>query len=136
MAGRRIVTRKSIITDSDSFFNAVKNESKVKVFHLPTTEIKNQISEKSIKKLLDNVQSLPVIFKVHFFKNTKGTVEVRAYQDEMIEIRDKIIKSQNKIAQNSALELKHGMLVIVSYEFAISSSKTQIVKTLLAVIMV
>ena len=52
----------------------------------------------------------------------------------MIEILDKIIESQNKIAQNSALELKHGMFVIVPYEFATSSSKTQIVKKLLAVI--
>ena len=52
----------------------------------------------------------------------------------MIKIRDKIIESQNKIAQNSALELKHGMFVIVPYEFATSSSKTQIVKKLLEVI--
>ena len=134
LAGRRVVTGKSVITDSVSFFNAFNNESKVKVFHLPTAEIKNQISEKSIKVLLDNAKSLPGIFKAHFFKNTKGTVEPRAYRDEMIEIQDKIIKSQNKIAQNSALELKHGMFVIVLYEFATSSSKPQMVKKLLAVI--
>ena len=36
----------------------------------------------------------------------------------MIEIRDKIIESQNKLPQNSALELKHGMFVIVPYKFA------------------
>ena len=52
----------------------------------------------------------------------------------MIKIWDKIIESQNKIAQNSALELKHGMFVIVLYEFATSSSKPQMVKKLLAVI--
>ena len=52
----------------------------------------------------------------------------------MIEIRDTIIESQNKIPQNSALELKHGMFVIIPYKFATSSSKTQIVKKLLAVI--
>ena len=109
--------------------------TKVKsVFQVPTAEIKNQISEKSIKELLDNAQSLPGIFKAHFFKNTKGIVELQAYQDEMIEIRDKINESQNKIAQNSALKLKHGMFVIVPYKFATSSSKTQIVKKLLAVI--
>ena len=44
------------------------------------------------------------------------------------------IKSQSKIAQNSALELKHGMFVIAPYEFATSSSRPQIVKKLLAVI--
>ena len=101
---------------------------------MPTTERKNQISDKSIKELFDNAQSLPGIFKAHFFKNTKGTIELRAYPDEMIEIQDKIIKSQNKIAQNSVLELKDGMFVIVPYKFATSSSKTQIVKKLLAVI--
>ena len=90
---------------------------------MPTTKIKNQISEKSITELLDNDQSLPRIFKAHFFKNIKGTVELRAYQDEMIEIWDKIIKSENKIAQNFALELKHGMFVIVPHELTTSSSK-------------
>ena len=71
---------------------------------MPTAEIKNQISQKSIKGLLDNAQSLP---------RTKGTIKLWAYQDEMIQIQDKIIKSQNEIPQNSALELKHGMFVIV-----------------------
>ena len=84
--------------------------------------------------LLDNAKSLPGIFKAHFCKNTKGTVELWACRDEMIEIRDKIIESQSKIAQNSALELKHGMFVIAPYEFATSSSRPQIVKKLLAVI--
>ena len=79
MAGRHVVTGKSIINDSVSFFNAVNNKIKVKVFHVPTPEIKNQISEKSIKELLDNAKSLPGIFKVNFFKNSKGTVELRAY---------------------------------------------------------
>ena len=134
LAGRRVVTGKSIITDSVLFFNAVNNKSKVKVFNLPTAETKNQISEKSIKELLDNVQLLPGIFKTHFFQNTKGTVKLLAYRDEMIEIRDKIIKNQSKIPQNSALELKHRMFVIVPYKFATSSSKTQIVKKLLTVI--
>ena len=69
-----------------------------------------------------------------FLQNTKGIVKLQAYRDEIIKIRDKIIESQNKIAQNSALELKHGMFVIVPYEFATSSSKTQIVKKLLEVI--
>ena len=123
MAGRCVVIGKSIITDSVLFFNAVNNKSKVKVFHVPTTKIKNQISEKSITELLDNDQSLPRIFKAHFFKNIKGTVELRAYRDEMIEIWDKIIKSENKIAQNFALELKHGMFVIVPHELTTSSSK-------------
>ena len=54
LAGRHVVTGKSIITDSVYFFNAVNNKSKVKVFHVPTAEIKNQISEKSIKELLGN----------------------------------------------------------------------------------
>ena len=85
---------------------------------MPTAEIKNQISKKNIKELLDNAQLLPGIFKAHFFKNTEGTVELGAYRDEMIEIRDKIIESQNKLPQNSALELKHGMFVIVPYKFA------------------
>ena len=52
----------------------------------------------------------------------------------MIKIQDKIFKSQNKIPQNSALELKHGMFVIVLYKFATSTSKIQIGKKLLAVI--
>ena len=69
LAGRCVVTGKSIITDSVSFFNAVNNESKVKVFHVPTAEIEDQISEKSIKVLLDNAKSLSGIFKAHFFKN-------------------------------------------------------------------
>ena len=71
LGGRCVVTGKSIITDSFSFFNAVNNESKVKVFHVPTAEIKNQISEKSIKELLDNAHSLPGISKAHFFKILK-----------------------------------------------------------------
>ena len=104
------------------------------VFRVPKAEIKNEISLKSIKVLLDNAQSLPRIFKAYFFKNTKGIVELQTYRDQMIEIQDKIIKSQNKIAQNSALELKHGMFVIVPYKFATSFSKTQIVKKMLAVI--
>ena len=53
---------------------------------MPTAEIKNQISEKNIKELLDNAQSLPGIFKANFFKNTEGTVELQGYQDKMIEI--------------------------------------------------
>ena len=51
----------------------------------------------------------------------------------MIKIQDNI-ESQNKIPQNSTLELKYGMFVIVPHKFATSSSKTQIVKKLLAVI--
>ena len=47
LAGRRVVTGKSIITDSVSFFNTINNESKVKVFHMPTAEIKNQISRRA-----------------------------------------------------------------------------------------
>ena len=133
LAGRRVVTGKSIITEFVLFFNAVNNKSKVKVFTLPTAEIKNQISEESIKELLDNIQLFPGIFKAHFFQNTKGTVKLLAYRDEMIKIRDKIIKNQSKIPQNSTLELKHRMFVIVPYKFATSSSKTPIVKKLLAV---
>ena len=79
---------------------------------MPTAEIKNQISEKNIKELLDNAQSLPGIFKAHFFKNTEGTVELQGYQDKMIEIWDKIIESQNKILQNSTLELKPKCLLL------------------------
>ena len=51
LAGRQVVTGKSIITDPVSFFNAVNNKSKLKVFHVTTAEIKNQISEKSIKEI-------------------------------------------------------------------------------------
>ena len=90
LAGRCVVTGKSIFTDSVSFFNAVNNKSKVKVFHVPTAEIKNQISGKSTKELLDNAQSLPGIFKAHFFKNTKGTAKLQGYWDEMIKIQDNI----------------------------------------------
>ena len=45
LTGRRTVTAKSIITDSVSFFNAVNNKSKVKVFLVPTAEIKNHFQE-------------------------------------------------------------------------------------------
>ena len=71
MIERHVVTGKSFIADSISLFNAVNNKSKVTVFQMPTAKIKNQILEKGIKELLDNVQSLPGIFKAHF-KNNKG----------------------------------------------------------------
>ena len=146
---KRIVTQKVIqqklsITDALSFYQAVRNESKVNVF-VSVNEIREMFNNTELGDIVKNAPEKPGIFSSHSLKHVAGCIEMLPYSTasclvnelnkELVSALEKELGDSTAVTTFPEEMLKSGSFVTIAYDYATSSSNLKsITKRLVALV--
>ena len=143
MATQTVIQRKVNINNAASFYDAINGESNVIAFFDWSRKIKNFV-EANLGTVITAAPVLPGIFNAHHLQHTDGKIHLKSYSTATYCVNQLVItssscnnlpaRSSENTKTSKADDVKTGLLMIVTYDFASGSSSKYVTKRLFALV--